>query len=130
MRILISGGGLAGLTTAYWCQRHGHEPFVVEKAPILRNDGYGLDFFGAGYDVAERMGIIDALAARQLFVGSESGIAYVDANGKILAELKYDAIREVLGGRYLPLMHGTLVEVLNGAMPDDVEIRYGTRSAQ
>ena len=126
MRILISGAGLAGLTTAYWSQRHGHEPVVVEKAPTLRNDGYGLDFFGAGYDVAERMGIIDALAARQLFVGSDGGVAYVNADGKILAELKYDAIREVLGGRYLPLMHGNLVEVVNGAVPDDVEIRYGT----
>jgi 2-polyprenyl-6-methoxyphenol hydroxylase-like FAD-dependent oxidoreductase len=126
MRILISGAGLSGLTTAYWLQRHGHEPVVVEKAPTLRNDGYGLDFFGAGYDVAERMGIVDALTARQLFVGSDGGIAYVNADGKVLAELKYDAIRDVLGGRYLALMHGNLVEVVNSAVPDDVEFRYGT----
>ncbi len=78
MRILVSGAGLAGLTTAYWSQRQGHEPVVVEKAPTLRNDGYGLDFFGAGYDVAERMGLIDALAARQLFVDSDGGVAYCE----------------------------------------------------
>ncbi len=126
MRILISGAGLAGLTTAFWLRRHGHEPVVVEKAPELRNDGYGLDFFGAGYDVAERMSIIDALAERQLFQGGDGGVAYVDTHGKILAELKYDSIREVLGGRYLPVMHGNLVEAVYHTVPDDVDVRFGT----
>ena len=59
MRILISGAGLAGLSTAYWLHCHGHEPVVIERAPDLRRDGYGLDFFGTGYDVAQRMGIVD-----------------------------------------------------------------------
>lgn len=124
MRILISGGGLAGLTTAYWLRQGGHEPIVIEKAPTLRDDGYGLDFFGAGYDVADRMGLIPALAERQLAHSGDGGVAYVDAKGKVLAELKYSAIREVLGGRYLPLMHGTLVDVIFDAVPDDVEVRF------
>lgn len=126
MRVGISGAGLAGLTTAFWLRRHGHEAIVVEKAPQLRDDGYGLDFFGAGYDVADRMGIVDALAERQLFQESDSGIAYVNEHGKVLAELEFDAVREVLGGRYLPLMHGNLLDVIHDAAPDDLDIRYGT----
>jgi len=126
MRILISGAGLAGLTTAFWLRRHGHEPVVIEKSPQLRDDGYGLDFFGAGYDVADRMGLIDTLTERQLFQGGDGGIAYVDAHGKILAELKFEAVREVLGGRYLPLMHGNLVDAVHGALDDDVDVRFGT----
>ena len=29
-RILISGGGIAGLTLAYWLQHHGLQPTIVE----------------------------------------------------------------------------------------------------
>lgn len=129
MRILVSGGGLAGLTTAYWLHHHGHEPVVVERAPDLRRDGYGLDFFGTGYDVAERMGIIGALAQRQIFLNKEGGIAFVDEDGKAKAELKIDAVRQVLGGKYMGLMHYTLEEVLYDAVKDDVEIRFGTSIA-
>lgn len=126
MKILISGGGLAGLTAAYWLQRHGHKPVVIERAPALRRDGYGLDFFGTGYDVAERMGIIEALAQRQIFLDNEGGIAFVDEDGKIKAELKVDAVREVLGGKYMGLMHYSLEEVLYDAVKNDVQIRFAT----
>ena len=30
LKILVSGGGLAGLTAAYWLRKHGHEPVVIE----------------------------------------------------------------------------------------------------
>lgn len=126
LKILVSGGGLAGLALAYWLHHHGHEAVVIERAPDLRRDGYGLDFFGTGYDVAERMGIIEALAKTQIFMDKGSGIAFVNEDGKPVAELKTDAVREVLGGKYMGLMHYNLEEVLYDAVKDDVEIRFGT----
>ncbi len=129
MRMLISGGGLAGLTAAYWLDKQGHTPVVIEKSPSLRDDGYGLDFFGAGYDVAERMGIISELEKEQLAGNGDAGMAYVNSDGKILAELKYSALREVLDNRYFPLMHGNLVDTVAQAVPDEVEIRFGTSIA-
>ena len=56
MRVLISGGGIAGLTLANCLQRHGIASVVIEQAGNLRQDGYAIDFFGTGYEVAERMG--------------------------------------------------------------------------
>lgn len=45
MRVLVSGGGIAGLTLAYWLH-HYHIPVVViEQAEHIRQDGYGLDFY-------------------------------------------------------------------------------------
>lgn len=129
MRVLISGGGLAGLTTAYWLSRHGHEPIVVEEASRLRDGGYGIDFFGTGFDVAERMGIIPALAERQLFQTDDAGIAFVNAEGKPRAELQIDSVREVLDGRYLPLMHGTLVDAVHEVTKDEADIRFATSIA-
>lgn len=109
LRILISGGGLAGLTLAYWLQQDGHSPVVIEKASSFRRDGYGIDFFGTGYDVAERMGIIDWLAARKLPAES---VAYVDNDGATIAQLQIALMEKVMHGNYLPLMHWTLEEAL------------------
>ncbi|MCB0227276.1 MAG: FAD-dependent monooxygenase, partial [Anaerolineae bacterium] len=116
-----------GMTTAYWLHQHGHEPVVIERAPDLRRDGYGLDFFGAGYDVAERMGIIDALAKRQIFRDKEDSIAFVDDDGRVKVELKVEAVRrQVLDGKYMGQIHYNLEEVLYDAIKDNVKIRFGT----
>ena len=58
MNVLISGGGIAGLTLALCLHRHGHQPLVVERSPHLRDEGYMIDFCGAGYDASERMSIL------------------------------------------------------------------------
>ena len=60
-RILISGAGIAGPTLAYWLNRYGFEPTLVERAPALRHGGYIIDFWGLGFDIAEKMGILPAL---------------------------------------------------------------------
>ncbi|MES1221099.1 MAG: NAD(P)-binding protein, partial [Bacteroidota bacterium] len=59
--ILISGAGIAGLTLAYWLKKFGFNPTVVETAPKLREGGYAIDFWGAGFDVVERMKMIPDL---------------------------------------------------------------------
>lgn len=64
MRILIAGAGIAGPTLAYWLLRAGHAVTLVERAPELRRGGYLVDFWGAGFDVAERMGITEELRRR------------------------------------------------------------------
>ena len=61
MKVLIVGVRIAGPTLAYWLLRAGHEPTLVERAPELRRGGYLVDFWGAGFDVAERMGIVGEL---------------------------------------------------------------------
>jgi 2-polyprenyl-6-methoxyphenol hydroxylase-like FAD-dependent oxidoreductase len=36
VNILIVGAGVAGLTLAYWLERQGHQPAIVERAAHLR----------------------------------------------------------------------------------------------
>ena len=78
MRVLISGAGIAGPTLAYWLSHYGFEPTIVEKAPRLRMGGYVVDFWGAGFDIAERMGFLPELlqkgyAVQELRVVNRSG---------------------------------------------------------
>ena len=55
--VLISGIGVAGPTLAYWLGKCGFRPTLVERALQLRTGGYVIDFWGLGYDIAERMGL-------------------------------------------------------------------------
>lgn len=123
--ILISGAGISGLTLAYWLQQYGFTPTVIEKRPNLNDRGYMIDFYGSGYDVAERMGIIE-----QLKIKSEqypiSKLEFVDRNGKPRARLNVKKIREVLNQRYFPLMRGDLEAVIYGSVKDKVSIHFGT----
>jgi len=61
IRIAINGTGVAGPTLAYRLRRLGHEPVLFEKAGRLRTGGYVIDFWGLGFEIAERMGLVPAL---------------------------------------------------------------------
>jgi 2-polyprenyl-6-methoxyphenol hydroxylase-like FAD-dependent oxidoreductase len=58
-KVLISGGGIAGLTLGILLKEKGWEPLVIERDPAVRKEGYMMDFFGTGWDVADRMGLLD-----------------------------------------------------------------------
>ena len=66
MRVLISGAGIAGPTLAYWLARYGFKPTIIEAAPRLRTGGYIIDFWGAGYDIADRMGLLPEILQQRL----------------------------------------------------------------
>ena len=77
-RILISGAGIAGLTLAIQLKQHGLEPVVIEQAAAPRTEGYMMDFFGTGWDVAERMGLTERLKAIKYPIDA---LAFVDDEG-------------------------------------------------
>ena len=74
--ILICGAGIAGPTLAYWLAEHGFEPTLLERAPRVRTGGYMLDFWGLGFDVAERMRLLPVLRERGYAIDS---VRFVDA---------------------------------------------------
>lgn len=79
MRVLISGAGIAGSTLAYWPLRHGFAPTLIETAPALRTGGYIIDFWGLGFDIADKMGLLPELCAKKFFV---EDVKLVDRSGR------------------------------------------------
>jgi 2-polyprenyl-6-methoxyphenol hydroxylase-like FAD-dependent oxidoreductase len=124
MRVLVAGAGIAGLSFAWWLRRSGHDAVVAERAPSLRDAGYMIDFFGPGWDVAERMGILPRLAEVHDPIPY---LRFVDRAGREKFSLRYDVIRRRLfAGRHFNFMRGDLERVLYERVASDVEIRFGT----
>ena len=122
-RILISGGGIAGLTFAIELKRHGFEPLVVEREPGPRAEGYMMDFFGSGWDVAERMGLVETLRAVRYPIDE---LEFVDRNGKAYVHMPITRLRRALDNKYVYLRRPDLERILaERAREVGVDIRYG-----
>lgn len=123
MRAIICGAGIAGLTLAWWLERDGWDVLLVEHAPDRRSGGYMMDFFGPGFDVAERMGLLGDLRRAAADIGA---LEYLDPDGRVRNRVPYAALAGAVGDRVVSLMRGDLEDVLHRAVGDRVEIRYGT----
>jgi 2-polyprenyl-6-methoxyphenol hydroxylase-like FAD-dependent oxidoreductase len=124
MKVLISGGGIAGLTFALCMSRAGHEVVVVDKAAGLRGGGYMIDFFASGFDAAERLGLLDDLAAIHYPIAK---LVEVDEAGRAKAAVDYHALRRLLRDRHFNFQRGDLERTLHDRVASQVPIRYRTQ---
>src|SRR3954454_22141722 len=107
--VLISGAGIGGPTLAYWLQHAGFTPTIVEHAPVLRTGGYVIDFWGLGYDIAERMGLRTNIE-RVGYHAQE--VRIVDDLNRRLSGFGVDVFRRLTNGRYVTLGRSELSHLL------------------
>src|SRR5690349_22276685 len=122
MRVLISGAGIAGPTLAYWLAHYRMQPTLVEKASGLRSGGYVIDFWGAGFDIADRMGLMPELTRKGYKVQE---LRVVNRTGKKVAGFPVDAFARVTGGRFMTLPRTDLAASIFGALENRVETIFG-----
>ena len=120
--VLISGVGIAGPTLAFWLRRGGFEPTLLECAPGLRNGGYVVDFWGLGYDIAERMGLTDAIERLGYHMRE---VRIVDKSGRRIAGFGTRVFRELTGGRFVTLGRSDLSRLLFDKVSDVTETIFG-----
>jgi 2-polyprenyl-6-methoxyphenol hydroxylase-like FAD-dependent oxidoreductase len=122
MRIVINGVGIAGPTLAFWLRKAGHELLLVEAAPRLRGGGYVIDFWGVGYDIAEKMGLLPR--ARELgFQVKEMRL--VDRLGRKCGGFPVDVFSRLTRGRYTSLRRSDLAATIYDALGGAVETIFG-----
>ena len=107
--VLISGAGIAGPTLAYWLGCYGFKPTLVERAPRIREGGYVIDFWGLGYDIAEKMELLCDLKRRAYRVEE---LRFVDDRGHRVGGFGVDVFRKMTGGRYISLRRSDLGEAI------------------
>jgi 2-polyprenyl-6-methoxyphenol hydroxylase-like FAD-dependent oxidoreductase len=122
---LISGAGIAGPAAAWWLQAAGWETTIVEQAPALRQGGYAIDFWGLGYDLAERMGLRDAIEAAGYHVRE---LKMVGDRGQRLAGFGVSVFDELTGGRYVTIARSDLSRLIMAAQAS-TSVRFGDEIA-
>jgi 2-polyprenyl-6-methoxyphenol hydroxylase-like FAD-dependent oxidoreductase len=120
--VLISGVGIAGPTLAFWLKRGGFAPTLLECAPGLRSGGYVIDFWGLGYDIAERMGLTDAIERIGYHIRE---MRVVDASGRRIAGFGTRVFRELTGGRFVSLGRSDLSQLLFEKVSGATETIFG-----
>jgi 2-polyprenyl-6-methoxyphenol hydroxylase-like FAD-dependent oxidoreductase len=120
--VLISGAGIAGPTAAYWLAERGFAPVLLEHAQAPRSGGYVIDFWGLGYDIAERMGLLRQLRRESYDV---LDVRFVAADGRRVGGFGVDVFRRLTGGRYVTIPRSALAHLLFRSIADRCETIFG-----
>ena len=125
LKVLISGGGIAGNALAFWLSKQGHDVTVIERFPKLRATGLQIDLRGRGIEVMRRMGLEEAFRAKSV---KEQGLRIVDSSGRQMAFFPVNASGK--GSQSFTtdfeIMRGDLCRLLYDATGDHVKYIYGT----
>src|ERR1700731_2950563 len=92
MRILVSGAGMAGLSTGITLGAAGHDVTIVERADHLRVNGSPIDIRGDAIGVADQMGVLGRILGRRIDMTEQ--MQFVDSDGAVVAELPADLISD------------------------------------
>ncbi|MGH8194049.1 MAG: FAD-binding domain [Woeseiaceae bacterium] len=127
MKIVINGAGIAGPTLAYWLQQSGHDVLLVEEYPRFRGSGYVIDFWGLGYDIAERMSVIPRVRDLGYQVRE---VRFMDRQGDKAAGFSTDVFERMTDGRFTSLQRSDLAATIFNTVQDKVETIFGDSVAQ
>ncbi|HTJ31684.1 MAG TPA: FAD-dependent monooxygenase [Dactylosporangium sp.] len=145
MRVLISGGGIAGPNLAYWLRQGGADVTVVERAPAPRAGGQAVDVRGVALDVIERMGLIEEVRKQRTRMRGSSMIGpdgtelsrsteYAPSSGRLDSEdieILRDDLVTLLSEKSGQIVHGNAIVAMRQddtgvdvAFRNNTEARY------
>jgi 2-polyprenyl-6-methoxyphenol hydroxylase-like FAD-dependent oxidoreductase len=122
MKIIISGGGIAGLTVANMLQRRGHQAIIIDKAREFSNAGFVLSLKSFGVEIMNELDLEDKLRG----IATRSNFAnFYKQDGELVRELSYGVINKHLADSILATRGGIHLVLLE-AIRNNVELRLGT----
>jgi 2-polyprenyl-6-methoxyphenol hydroxylase-like FAD-dependent oxidoreductase len=125
LRVLISGGGIAGPSAAFWLSRLGHSCTIIERFPSLRTGGQQIDIRGQGIEAAKRMGVLEEIRKNSV---DEHGLQWVDSEGRQKALLSRNDSgkgRQSFTSEF-EVMRGDLCQIIYESCKDKAQYRFGT----
>ncbi|WPQ66439.1 FAD-dependent monooxygenase [Chitinophaga sancti] len=121
-QVLISGASIAGLSLAYWLNHFGYAVTVIEISKGLRRGGSPIDVRGDALRVAEEMGILDKIRAKELVHTDE----IVNADNETIVSFSINAQAEYSGD--IEITRDDLVDILYENIPvGDVQLIFDNK---
>jgi salicylate hydroxylase len=120
-RILIAGGGVAGLAAASAFAKFGLEPVVLEQAPALGEIGAGIQISPNGVNVLRALGLEAALL--EMACEPRHYHARSWKTGRALYKTPFNPeLQQRYGAGHYHIHRADLLEVLKRGVPDDAVI--------
>lgn len=117
-RVLVVGGGIAGLATARALLSHGIEPDVVERGDSWPHPGAGVYLPGNAVQALSALGLQDRFLGRAFRITRQR---FLDQRGRVLLEVDLSAVWAATGP-CAAMSHSGLHELLRDGIP----VRTGT----
>jgi 2-polyprenyl-6-methoxyphenol hydroxylase-like FAD-dependent oxidoreductase len=122
-RVLISGASVAGPILAYWLNRFGFHPTVVERTEELRlgSGGHAVDLFGPALQIIEWMGALPQVAD----AGTHTEIISFIRDGHRPVDVPAEAMSEGVSDRHVEIMRGELAKIIYEVGRNDIAYVFG-----
>jgi len=120
--ILISGGGIAGLTAAKFLSKQGHNITVIDKASSFSKVGFLISLKSFGVKIMDELG----LSAKIQEESSPSEfVSFLEANDEVIQHISYEKMNENIE-RSVLISRGGLHHVLYEDIKDHVNLIFNT----
>jgi 2-polyprenyl-6-methoxyphenol hydroxylase-like FAD-dependent oxidoreductase len=118
VKILVSGGGIAGLAAALFLRRRGHTVRVIDRAPSFQKRGYAIGLKNFGLKLMQELGLESELRKHAL---SYDRLCVSRSDGKPLQVLSDEVVGRVTHGHvfmYRSELHAVLHEAASSELGD------------
>jgi 2-polyprenyl-6-methoxyphenol hydroxylase-like FAD-dependent oxidoreductase len=121
-RVLITGGGVAGMAAAWWLERAGADVTIIERAHEFAPHGHYLTLKSHGVQTIRKMGLLDACRARELPLRELEMHA---PDGRPLRKLDASLLARSVAGTLL-FRRADLHAALHDAVRGRIDLRFGS----
>lgn len=120
--IVISGGGIAGLTAAKLLSKQGHQVTMLERAASFNQSGFLISLKSFGVRIMDELGLAEQL--RQASSPSEF-VHFRESDDTLIQGLSYEKMNEHIE-RSVLITRGGLHHVLYNDLKDEVTILFSS----
>lgn len=120
--ILISGGGIAGLTAAKLLSGQGHHVTVADRAPSFTTAGFLISLKSFGVRIMEELGLTEELKAAS---SPSEFVSFLEKDDRIIQHLSYEKMNKNIENSIL-ISRGGLHNVLYDNLKHQINILFNT----
>ncbi|MGB3481958.1 MAG: FAD-dependent monooxygenase [Mycobacterium sp.] len=126
MKILVSGAGIAGLSTAVNLGATGHDVTLIERANHLRVNGSPIDIRGDSIAVTAKMGVREQILAHQIDMTERA--QFVDSTGTVVAQIPLEHMNDSADDIEIP--REDLATILHNKLSSTTQLRFNESIAE
>ncbi|WP_286751717.1 MULTISPECIES: FAD-dependent monooxygenase [Sphingobacterium] len=121
-KILISGGGIAGLTAAKLLSGQGHQVTVIDRAPSFTKAGFLISLKSFGVRIMEELGLMEELHAAS---SPSEFVSFLEKDEHLIQRISYEKMNQNIE-RSVLISRGGLHNVLYDNLKDHVNVLFNT----